>query len=113
MSFCIPKILTLLKIFLKKYGLIVSKIIFVFFADTLFGKLSLLQRTSQPHGHLLADAIQHAADAASAVMFAIDLLEDIRDLILCQSLAIQSTHQAVTFLILVGKLSNPLMNQTH
>jgi hypothetical protein len=46
-------------------------------------------------------------------MFAIDLLEDIRDLILCQSLAIQSTHQAVTFLILVGKLSNPLMNQTH
>lgn len=51
-------------------------------------------------GHL-SQVVQHPRDARLAIVLAIDVVEDIADLLLCQALAVECAGKSLTLLFLI------------
>ena len=63
----------------------------------------LVKAASQPLVDLRPDALDHPADARLGIVLAVDLVEDVANLLLRQPLGVEDARESVAFLLLVTK----------
>ena len=65
-------------------------------------RIVCFQTAVQPLLDIFSQVVQHPRDARLAVVLSIDVIEDISDLLLCQTLAVQCAGKPLTLFLLIS-----------